>query len=44
MTQGQAASAPLAVNLKWRDPTGRAHEENLQLAPGWHTIELGWNR
>ncbi len=37
------AGTPLPVTLRWRDPSGRVHEEHVQLTPGWHTIELGWN-
>jgi hypothetical protein len=38
-----APGTPLKVELKWRDPSGKTHDENVQLASGWHTIELGWN-
>ncbi len=32
----------LKVELRWRDPEGRIHQDILQLAPGWHTVMLGW--
>lgn len=28
------------VELRWRDPAGRIHQEMLQLTPGWHTVRL----
>jgi hypothetical protein len=31
---------PLPVELRWRDRTGKVHEQMVQLLPGWHTIEL----
>lgn len=34
----------IAVTLRWRDPEGKKHETNVQLAPGWHTVELEWSR
>ena len=30
------------VELRWRDPQGRPHQETRQLPPGWHTLTLGW--
>jgi hypothetical protein len=36
------ADAPVPVELRWRDPAGRPHREELRLEPGWHTVELGW--
>jgi hypothetical protein len=35
------SSAPLNVDLKWRDPAGKVQETTLKLAPGWHTVVLG---
>jgi hypothetical protein len=35
-------SVPLRVELRWRDPGGRAHSETLHLSPGWHTVLLAW--
>jgi hypothetical protein len=32
----------LAVDLSWRDPAGRLHQEQLRLGPGWHTVLLAW--
>jgi hypothetical protein len=32
----------LVVDLSWRDPAGRLHEEQLRLGPGWHTVLLAW--
>ena len=34
-------TAPLNVELKWRDQAGKAQETILKLAPGWHTVVLG---
>ena len=36
------AGTPLRVDLRWRDGAGRVRAETLRLAPGWHTILLGW--
>jgi hypothetical protein len=30
------------VELRWRDPDGRVRRDTLSLAPGWHTVVLGW--
>ncbi|MGW4637234.1 CRTAC1 family protein [Sphaerisporangium sp. NPDC004334] len=38
---GQNVTGPLTVNVKWRDRTGQVHAQDLQLATGWHTLELG---
>jgi hypothetical protein len=32
----------VSVDLRWRDPDGKLHQETLALAPGWHTIMLAW--
>ena len=37
-----APGTTLPVDLRWRDPSGRVHRETLDLAPGWHTVLLGW--
>jgi hypothetical protein len=31
----------VGVDLRWRDLGGRVHRQQLQLAPGWHTVWLG---
>jgi hypothetical protein len=36
------ADEALTVDLRWRDPNGSVHAQSLQLAPGWHTVVLGW--
>ncbi|MEO3854931.1 CRTAC1 family protein [Acrocarpospora sp. B8E8] len=38
---GENVTGPVQVNLCWRDRTGEIHEQNLQLTPGWHNIQLG---
>lgn len=38
---GQNVTGPVKVRLQWRDRSGQAHEQNLQLTPGRHAIELG---
>ena len=32
---------PLRVRLTWRDTDGQVHQQQVQLAPGWHTLHLG---
>jgi hypothetical protein len=32
----------LVVDLRWRDPNGKLHQQRLELTPGWHTVVLGW--
>jgi enediyne biosynthesis protein E4 len=32
----------LRVDVHWRDPAGRVHRQTVYLAPGWHTLVLGW--
>jgi enediyne biosynthesis protein E4 len=40
---GQLSSeSQLQVDLRWRDPEGRIHEQTLYLTPGSHTILLGY--
>ena len=34
--------ARLPVELRWRDPEGRTHQERMTFSPGWHTVQLGW--
>lgn len=38
------ADAIIPVTLRWRDPDGKKHETTVQLAPGWHTVDLEWTR
>lgn len=38
---GANLSGPVPVCLTWRDRSGQVHEQELQLNPGRHTIELG---
>lgn len=39
---GQIAdSDPLTVELRWRDTSGQVHHQNIELKPGWHSLELG---
>jgi hypothetical protein len=35
-----AQTAPVKVNVKWRDNHGNVREETHQLSPGWHTLTL----
>jgi enediyne biosynthesis protein E4 len=37
-----APDALVAVSLAWRDPRGAPHRQEMRLAPGWHTVLLGW--
>jgi hypothetical protein len=37
-----APGETLDVELKWRDPGGAVRSETVKLAPGWHTVVLGW--
>jgi hypothetical protein len=34
--------ARVEVDLRWRDPDGRVHQQTLSLRAGWHTVLLGW--
>jgi len=36
--------ARLPVELRWRDPDGKTHAKTIELAPGWHTVELEWTK
>jgi hypothetical protein len=38
---GAGVSGPLDVHIEWRDRTGQAREQDLQLTPGWHSLRLG---
>lgn len=35
------ASGPLSVEITWRDRSGQQQEQTVQLAPGWHSLQLG---
>lgn len=41
---GRAPAGAVSVDIAYRDPEGRIHRDTLSLAPGWHTVELGWTR
>jgi hypothetical protein len=34
------ADSTLALNLTWRDETGKTHRDDFSVKPGWHTIRL----
>ncbi len=34
-------AGPVQVHLSWRDRRGQVREQDLQLAPGWHLLQLG---
>ena len=36
-----SGSAELPVLIRWRDASGRSHEQALSFTPGWHTVILG---
>jgi hypothetical protein len=38
---GADVKGPVDVNVRWRDRTGRAHTQDIQLSPGWHSLTLG---
>ncbi|WP_326959212.1 CRTAC1 family protein [Amycolatopsis sp. NBC_01286] len=38
---GADVTGPLAVHLLWRDRTGKPHTQDLKLAPGCHSFQLG---
>lgn len=38
------AGKPVAVEIWWRTPAGQLRQEKLNLVPGWHTIELLWDK
>lgn len=38
---GEDLTGPVQVSLQWRDRTGEMHQQDLQLTPGWHDVQLG---
>ncbi|HYN97059.1 MAG TPA: CRTAC1 family protein [Pilimelia sp.] len=38
---GADVTGPLTVKLCWRDRGGEVREDEITLAPGWHTLQLG---
>lgn len=38
---GENVTGPVTVHLRWRDRTGQVREQDLQLSPGRHAIQLG---
>jgi hypothetical protein len=38
---GKNVTGPVTVHLRWRDRTGQVREQDLQLSPGRHAIQLG---
>ncbi|MCX5199552.1 CRTAC1 family protein [Streptomyces sp. NBC_00249] len=36
-----SAAGPVPVHLSWRDRTGQVRTQDLQLTPGWHSLQLG---
>lgn len=36
-----AAGQQVQVEIRWRDAAGAIHQQQLQIAPGWHTVMLG---
>jgi enediyne biosynthesis protein E4 len=38
---GRNVTGPVRVGLRWRDRTGQVRTANLQLNPGWHSLQLG---
>ncbi|WFE29908.1 CRTAC1 family protein [Solwaraspora sp. WMMD791] len=34
-------TGPVQVQISWRDRTGQAHEQTLEMTPGWHSVQLG---
>ncbi|UQX05361.1 CRTAC1 family protein [Streptomyces sp. RerS4] len=34
-------TGPAQVHLSWRDRTGQVRNQDLQLTPGWHSLQLG---
>lgn len=41
MGLGDQADGPLQVHLTWRDRNGQVRNQDLELSPGRHTLELG---
>ncbi|MFH8239177.1 FG-GAP repeat domain-containing protein [Streptomyces sp. G6] len=38
---GRQTDTPVRVDLVWRDRNGQVRKQDLQLSPGWHTLQLG---
>jgi hypothetical protein len=38
---GRNVTGPLRVHLQWRDRSGQVRTQDLQLDPGWHSLQLG---
>lgn len=38
---GPNVTGPVRAHLRWRDRTGQVHDQDLQLTPGWHSLQLG---
>jgi len=38
---GANVTGPVQVHLQWRDRTGVVRDQDLQLTPGWHSLQLG---
>jgi enediyne biosynthesis protein E4 len=38
---GDGVTGAVQVNLRWRDRSGRIHDQDVELTPGWHSLQLG---
>jgi hypothetical protein len=38
---GDNVTGPVRVHLRWRDRAGQVRDQDLQLTPGWHSLQLG---
>ncbi|WP_194292425.1 CRTAC1 family protein [Streptomyces katsurahamanus] len=38
---GDQADGPVQVEIVWRNRSGEVHSKELQLSPGWHSLQLG---
>ncbi|MEV7008603.1 CRTAC1 family protein [Streptosporangium sp. NPDC051022] len=38
---GANVTGPVRAHLRWRDRAGQVHDQDLQLTPGWHSLQLG---
>ncbi len=38
------ADTPIEVTIDWRTPRGQVKSQTLHLVPGWHTVELLWDK
>ncbi|WP_079186558.1 CRTAC1 family protein [Streptomyces sp. CB01580] len=38
---GRKAEGPMQTHLTWRDRTGQVRDQDLELTPGWHSLQLG---